>query len=131
MNKSMKKRNEWVTKKLQREKKLDDKGLVDFEKVQRHFFKEFNIWISQMTDPRNEAYTTYTQQDMVWLGILKNACGIESMRQMNENFNEETCIDTLSFLTEDKSLEEMPDFITLNNYLEKLSPDCLSDLRKK
>lgn len=131
MGKSMKKRNEWVTKKLKREKKLDDKGIVDFAKVQRHFFKDLNIWISQMTDPRNESYTTYTQQDLVWLGILKNACGIESMRQMNECFNEETCIDTLSFITEDKSLEEMPDFTTLNNYLEKLSPDCLSDLRKK
>lgn len=33
--------------------------------------------------------------------------------------------------TDDQSLDELPDFTTLNNYLEKLSPDCLSDLRKK
>ncbi len=37
-----------------------------------------------------ESYTTYTQQDLVWLGMLKNTCGVESMCRMNENFNEET-----------------------------------------
>lgn len=128
---SMKKRNEWVTKKLKRKKKQNDKGVADFIQVQRHFFKDMNLWIDEMTDPRNNSYTTYTQQDLVWLGILKNICGIESMRQVNEKFNEETCIETLSFLAEDRLLDEMPDFTTLNNYLEKLSPECLSDLRKK
>lgn len=128
---SMKKRNEWVTKKLKRKKKQNDKGVADFIQVQHHFFKDMNSWIDEMTDPRNNSYTTYTQQDLVWLGILKNICGVESMRQMNEKFNEETCIETLSFLAEDRSLDEMPDFTTLNNYLEKLSPECLSDLRQK
>lgn len=128
---SMKKRNEWVTKKLKRDKKLKDRGTADFIQVQRHFFKDLNSWIDEMTDPRHSSYTTYTQQDLVWPGILKNVCGIESMRQMNEKFNEETCIDTLSFIAEDDHLREMPDFTTLNNYLEQLSPDCLSDLRRK
>jgi len=127
----MKKRNEWVTKKLKRKKKQNDNGVADFIQVQHHFFKDMNSWIDEMTDPRNNSYTTYTQQDLVWLGILKNICGVESMRQMNEKFNEETCIETLSFLAEDRSLDEMPDFTTLNNYLEKLSPECLSDLRQK
>ena len=79
---------------------------MDFVQVQKHFFKELNTWIGELEDPRNESYTTYTQQDLVWLGILKNVCGVESMRQMNENFNEETCIDTLSFLSENEALEE-------------------------
>lgn len=131
MVKGMKKRNEWVTKRLKREKRLCNREITDFIQNQRHFFKDLNVWIDQMTDPRNDAYTTYTQQDLVWLGILKNVCGIESMRQMNECFNEETCIETLSFVAEHKGLEEIPDFTTLNNYLEKLSPDCLSDLRKR
>lgn len=131
MGKSMKKRNEWVTKQLKRKKQLEDRGIADFIQVQHHFFKDMNSWIDEMTDPRNSSYITYTQQDLVYLGILKNVCGIESMHQMNEKFNEETCISTLSFMAEDNRLEEMPDFTTLNNYLEKLSPDCLSDLRKK
>ena len=128
---SMKKRNEWVTKKLKRKKKQNDRCVVDFIQVQRHFFKDMNLWIDEMADSRNCSYTTYTQQNLVWLGILKNICGVESMRQMNEKFNEETCIETLSFLAEDQSLDEMPDLTTLNNYLEQPSPACLSDLRKK
>ena len=99
---SMKKRNEWVTKKLKREKKRNDKGVVDFIQVQRHFFQDMNSWIQEMTDPRNNSYTTYTQQDLVWLGILKNVCRVENMRQMNEKFNEESCIETLSFMAGDQ-----------------------------
>lgn len=127
----MKKRTEWLTKHFKREIRLDDRGIADFIQTQRHFFKDMGDWINEMTDPRNGSYCTYTQQDLVFLGILKNACGIESMRQMNEKFNEGTCIDTLSFISGDASLKELPDFTTLNNYLEKLSPACLSDLRKK
>ncbi len=99
LHKSMKQRNEWVTKTLKREKKADDRGIVDFAQVQQHFFKDLNTWIGQMEDPRNISYTTYTQQDPVWLGLLKNVCGIETMRGMNEDFNEYTCINTLSFLS--------------------------------
>lgn len=127
----MKKRNQWVTKKIKRVKKLEDKGIVDFIQVQRHFFKEFNNWIDEMMDPRNESYCIYTQQDLVHLGILKNVCSIESMRQMNEKLNEDVCIETLSFLSGDAYLNELPDSTTLNNYLERLSPACLSDLRRK
>lgn len=127
----MKKRKQWVTKKLKRTIKHEDKGIADYIRVQRHFFEDLNDWIDEITDPRNESYCTYTQQDMVHLGILKNVCGVESMRQMNEKFNEEACIDTLSFLSGNAYLNEMPDFTTLNNYLEKLSAACLSDLRKK
>ena len=67
---------------------------------------------------------------MIWQGILKNVCGVETMRDMNENFNEETCIRSLSYLSEDGQLEELPDFTTINNYLERLSPEELSGLRR-
>lgn len=130
-HKSMKPKCEWVMKAQKRKKKLDDRGIVDFIKVQKHFFKDFNTWIGQMTDPRSAQYITYTQQDLVWLGLLKNVCGVESMRGLNENFNEDTCINTLSFLSDDDRLEELPDFTTLNNYLERLSPACLSDVRRE
>ena len=58
-------------------------------------------------------------------------CGIETMRSMEEQFNEENCIDTLSILSGDRNLSEMPHSDTLNYYLEKLSPTCLSDVRKR
>ena len=84
-----------------------------------------------MEDPRNQSYITYTQADLVYMGILKNICGQYSMREMEESFNEETCIATLRILSGNRSLEEMPHYDTLNYYLEKLSPENLSELRKK
>ena len=113
-----------------KEKKLD-RGIVDFMMVQQHFWKNLKIWINEMDDPRNESYITYTQADLVFMGILKNVCSQESMREMEENFNEETCINTLSQMSGNRKLEEMPHYDTLNYYLERLSPQCLADLRKK
>lgn len=120
-----------MTKKEKRERKKQDRGIVDFMKVSHHFFHQLRDWISEMEDPRNQSYTTYTQADLGWMGILKNVCGQFSMREMDENFNRETCIDTLRLLSGNRKLEGMPHYDTLNYYLEKLSPECLSDLRKK
>lgn len=131
MKKKMKKRNEWVRKSHKRMKKEKDRGIVDFAMIQNHFFKELPEWINQMEDPRHEAYITYTQADFIYMGILKNICSVESMSQMEEKFNEQTCIETLRLLSGDVGLEEMPHYDTLNYYLERLSPECLSDLRRR
>jgi len=48
---------------------------------------------------------------------------------MEEKFNEEICIETFKILTGNKDISEIPHYDTLNYYLEKLSPECLDDLR--
>lgn len=53
------------------------------------------------------------------------------MREMEENFNKENCIDTLRLLSGNQRLDEMPHYDTLNYYLENLSPDCLCKLKKR
>lgn len=120
-----------MKKREKRERKKHDRGIVDFMMVSNHFFSSFREWILEMEDPRNQSYTTYTQADLVYMAILKNICGQKSMREMEENFNNETCIDTLRIMSGDQKLDEMPHYDTLNYYLERLSPECLSELRKK
>lgn len=120
-----------MTKKEKRERKKQDKGIVDFMMVTNHFFKALKEWICEMDDPRNQSYITYTQSDLNYMAILKNVCGQHSMREMEENFNKENCIDTLRLLSGNQKLDEMPHYDTLNYYLENLSPDCLCELRKK
>lgn len=120
-----------MTKREKRERKEKDRGIVDFMMVTNHFFHSFREWISEMPDPRNQSYITYTQTDLTYMGILKNVCAQHTMREMEENFNKTNCIDTLRIMSGNQKLEEMPHYDTLNYYLEKLSPDCLSDLRKK
>lgn len=120
-----------MTKKEKRERKKKDRGIIDFMRVTNHFFHNLRDWILEMEDPRDQRYITYTQADLGYMAILKNICGQYTMRGMEENFNKETCIDTLRFLSGNTKLNEMPHYDTLNYYLEKLSPECLSDLRKK
>ena len=126
------KKSNWKRKKEKRRiRKEKDRGIVDFVKIVKHFFSEMSAWIAEMTDPRHQSYTTYTQDDLVWMGVLKNVCSVESMRQMEDLFNEENCIRTLSILSGNDELDEMPHSDTLNYYLSKLSPNCLQSLRDK
>ena len=127
----MKKRNEWVRKALKRKKKEKDRGMVDLMMIMHHFFRELPTWIEEMEDPRHPSYITYSQSDLFYLGLMKNLCGVKTMHSMEEQFNETRCIETLRILSGDKTLNEIPHSDTLNYYLERLSPECLSDLRKK
>lgn len=120
-----------MTKKEKREKKKNDRGIVDFIMIYKHFFKDMPDWINEMEDSGNPSYTIYTQAGFVNMGILKNVCSLESMRQMEETFNEENCVATLRLMSGDTRLKEMPHYDTLNYYLEQLLPQCLSDLRRK
>ncbi len=127
----MKKKNEWLTKSQKRKLKKKDKGIVDLIKIIFHFFSELPQWIDEMTDPRNESYITYTQQDYIYMGLLKNVCSAETMREMDELFNEDNCIETLAVISGDEELDKMPHRDSLNYYLSMLSPKCLSDIRNK
>ena len=120
-----------IRKVEKRKQRTNDRGIVDFMMVTQHFFHSLRDWILEMDDPRNQAYITYTQADLGYMAILKNICSQYTMREMDENFNNEVCIDTLRIMSGNQKLEEMPHYDTLNYYLEKLSPQCLSDLRKK
>lgn len=120
-----------MTKKEKRERKKQDKGIIDFMMVTNHFFHDLRDWIAEMDDPRNQSYVTYQQTDLNYMAILKNICGQYTMRAMEESFNNENCIRTLSLMSGNTRLNSMPHYDTLNYYLEKLSPECLSGLRKK
>ena len=129
--KPMKKKKDWQTKAKKRQIMKKDKGIIGVVFIVRHFFKHLNEWIEEMTDPRHPSYTTYTQSDYVYMALLKNICGVKTMHSMEETFNHENCIRTLSIFSGHEELEEMPHSDSLNNYLRELSPKCLAGLRKK
>ena len=52
--------------------------------LQQHFGKDLNIGINEMADPCNPSYISYTQADLFFMGVLKNVCAQESMREMDE-----------------------------------------------
>ena len=65
-----------MTKAEKRKLKKKDKGIVDFIKIVKHFFKNLNQWIEEMTDPRHPSYSIYTQNDLIFMGVMKNVCSI-------------------------------------------------------
>ena len=103
----MKMKSKRMRKKYKRELKKADRGIVDLLHIIFHFFGNLSQWIAEMTDGRHQSYITYTQENLLYMGILKNLCSVESMRQMEEKFNEETCIRTLGILSGNPGLEEI------------------------
>lgn len=127
----MKKKKEWQTKAIKRKYKEQDKGILGIMLIMKHFFKHLTEWIEEMEDPRNISYITYSQSDYVYMGILKNLCGVRTMHSMEEQFNASACIRTLGILSGNTELAEIPHSDSLNNYLKKLSPQCLAGIRKR
>lgn len=72
--------------------------IVDFMMVTEHFFHSLKEWIGGMDDLRNQRYITYTQADLNYMAILKKVCRQHSIREMEDNFNNETYIATLRLL---------------------------------
>ena len=88
MKKKMKKKEDWITKAMKRRIKKEERGIVDLMKVIFHFFRELPQWINEMTDPRNPSYITYTQSDLVWMGLLKNICAVKTFQKYILLFSE-------------------------------------------
>jgi hypothetical protein len=116
-----------VKKKLLREK---DKGIIDFAKMQYHFFPNLIDDLSNINDPRKENYTDYSSEELTYPLILKNVCNIESMRQMTEWFEDANCVSNLGKLM-DREIENIAHYDTVNNFLERLDVKDLNSIRLK
>lgn len=109
-------------------KNESDRPLVDFIKSQEHYLPDLKKWLNNINDPRHKSYITYDLSVLLYTVILKNICSIESMRNMTEQFNEDSCIETLSKLF-DEDLDEIPHYVTINDFLERLQPEELYKVR--
>jgi len=114
-----------MKKKILREK---DRGIIDFVKMQYHFFPNLIDDLGKVKDPRKENYTDYTSEELLYPVLLKNSCTIESMRQMTEWFDDANCATNLGKLM-GRKIENIPHYDTINNFLERLDMNELNDIR--
>ena len=114
-----------MKKKILREK---DKGIIDFVKIQNHFFPNFIEKLSNVDDPRKENYTDYASEELLYTIILKNSCTIETMRQMTEWFGDANCASNLEKLM-GRKIENIAHYDTINNFLERLDTNELSSIK--
>ena len=114
-----------MKKKILREK---DKGIIDFVKMQNHFFPNFIEKLGKVDDPRKENYIDYSSEELLYPLILKNTCTIETMRQMTEWFGDANCTQNLEKLM-GRKIENIAHYDTINNFLERLDINELSKIK--
>ena len=119
-----------LTRMRKRKLREKDKGIIDFVKMQYHFFPNFIDDLGKVKDPRKENYTEYSSEELIYPVILKNSCTIESMRQMTEWFEDGNCVSNLGKLM-NKEIENIPHYDTINNFLERLDIKELNKIRLK
>lgn len=113
--------------KREMEKKINFFG--EFIKIRNHFFKDLNKKLANIKDERNKSYTTYEPDIILFTVIMKNVSGIVSMNKMTNDFNDAVAIENFATVLGYESLEEIPHYDTINNFLKRLEVVELEKIR--
>lgn len=110
-------------------RKLEKEPVKALVETQRHYYPLLQTRLNEVKDPRDIHYITYNSSTILGTGLAKNICGISSMQGMTACFNDENCIRNISEWTGNQN-EELPHYVTLNEYLKKLDVSELQKVRK-
>lgn len=106
-------------------------AIKEFLKIQAHYFPDLIEDIKKIMDERNQSYVTYEIEVIIFVMILKNICSIESMQEMNEAFNEDTCVKNIYRVLGLEEKDYLPHYVTINECLSRLNNQELEKVRKK
>lgn len=106
------------------------KEVVDFLKIQNHYFPDLISDIKNVLDGRNQSYITYEIEVILYVMILKNVCSMESMQEMTETFNEDACIKNIYKILGLEEKDYLPHYVTINECLSKMDNAELEKIRK-
>jgi hypothetical protein len=112
-----------------RKRQKEENFFFGMIKTAVHFFPRLWKKLSNVKDPRYQKRITYGILVMLMTGILKNAAGLKSMRQMDRAFNTDECIENVYRALGLEPNENLPQHDTLNNLLELLEPEELESVR--
>lgn len=118
-----------VTRKEKREREKATNYFFEFVKIKEHFCKDLDRKLKRVQDPRHQSYVTYDCDLLLMMVIVKNASNCQSMRDMTEQLNREACIENLRKVLRLESLEDVPHYDTINDFLADLSPTELESIR--
>jgi hypothetical protein len=117
------------TRKQKREMEKEINFFGEFSKIKKHFFKDFNKKLASVKDERNQSYITYDPEIILFVVIMKNVSGIVSMNRMTNDFNNDLVIDNIAKSLGYDSLEDIPHYDTINDFLKKLDVSELEKIR--
>jgi hypothetical protein len=116
-------------KELRLLKKTEKEPVKALLESQKHYYPGLIKRLNEVKDPRDMRYITYNCSTMIGIGMTKNICGISSMQQMTADFNEENTIRNISGFV-GNAKEELPHYVTLNDFLKRLETSELQKVRK-
>jgi len=118
-----------VTRREKREKEKEINYFFEFLKIKNHFFKEFIHKLKNVKDHRAQSYITYGAEVLLFTVLLKAMTGLKSMRGMNDAFNKEECMENVQKTLGLETLEELPHYDTINDFLSGLDVVELEKIR--
>jgi hypothetical protein len=105
--------------------------MVEFLKIQRHYFPDLMEDIKKVLDGRHQSYIEYEIEVILYVTMLKNVCSIVSMQDMSEKFEEGECKKSIYRILGIDEKETLPHYVTINECLAKLDTEELEKVRKK
>ncbi len=117
------------TRKEKRKLEKELNYFFEILKIQKHFFKDLFNQLKNVLDPRHQSYITYGSEVILFTMIMKNLTGLKSMRNMSDGFNKDECIENIRKVLGLKSLEELPHYDTINDFLTGLDMEELEKIR--
>lgn len=117
------------TRKEKRELEKKINYFREFLKIKEHFFKDFKRKLACVKDNRHQSYIKYPPEIILFTLIMKNVTGIVSMNKMTRDFNNDEAIANIGKSLDFDSLEEIPHYDTINNFLKLLEVTELEKIR--
>lgn len=105
--------------------------IKEFIKIQAHYFPDLIQDIKNVMDKRHQSYITYEIEVILYMMILKNACSLESMQEMSDEFNIDECVKNIYKILGLEEKEYLPHYVTVNECLKRLDNAELEKIRKK
>ena len=111
-------------------KKLEKNPIRELNKIQNKYYSQLFWRFAQTKDPRHPSYITYTNRMMLGTLYYKGIAGIDSMQEMTDQFNDDGVSKNLPVFMEETPREYVPHHVTENEYLERLDPMELEEIKQ-
>lgn len=119
-----------MTRREKRERIEEIHMAGEVKKAIGHYFPDFIKSLGRVKDPRNPSYITYPSTMLLLMRIIGAISSIGSMRSLTNETNCTICIENIGEILGIKNLEELPHWSTINNFLEKVSPQDIEMLNQ-
>jgi len=109
-------------------KALEKNPVRECNMIQNKFLPGLMNKFSDTMDPRNASYITYSPKMMLSTVYYKNICGIVSMQDMTDSFNDDKVVNNIYTLCGESANDYLPHYVTVNEYLERLDPKEVEEI---